>query len=46
MEEFVDALGRLYDTLSKPDKEKLLLRGDKKRKLNQEPDFMVRKIIN
>jgi Ca2+-binding EF-hand superfamily protein len=43
MEEFVDALGRLYDTLSKPDKEKLLLRADKKRKVNREPDFKVRK---
>lgn len=42
MEEFVDALGRLYDTLSKPDKEKLLLRNDRKRRVNQEPDFKVR----
>lgn len=30
VEEFVDAIGRLYDTLSIPDREKLMMRGDKK----------------
>jgi|SanBayMetagenome_1026888.scaffolds.fasta_scaffold397302_1 hypothetical protein len=40
MEEFVDAVGRLYDTLSMPDKDKLLLR-ERKRKQVQEHDFVV-----
>ena len=32
MEEFVDALGRLYETLPIPDKDKLLFKPDKKEK--------------
>jgi len=39
IEEFVDALGRLYDTLSMPDKEKLLLKNNRTRKSFAEPDF-------
>lgn len=39
IEEFVDALGRLYDTLSMPDKEKLLLKNNRNRKNFAEPDF-------
>lgn len=43
MEEFVDAVGRLYDTLSIPDRDKILLRNDRRRKTTQETSFVVSK---
>jgi hypothetical protein len=42
IEEFVDAIGRLYDTLSIPDREKLMMRVDKKElaaRKQEKPDF-------
>ena len=44
VEEFVDAIGRLYDTLSMPDREKLMLKSDKKDMIARkqlQPDFQV-----
>jgi hypothetical protein len=40
MEEFVDALGRLYHTLSIPDRDKLMLR-ERRHKQVEEHDFVV-----
>jgi hypothetical protein len=42
IEEFIDAIGRLYDTLSIPDREKLMMRVDKKElaaRKQEKPDF-------